>query len=107
MRVAELVDCLGEGSPAEKDIVPRESVGLLSKANERNERTHSGLIRKSEDEVEPRNEEIDVSDAEGFGSPREIGDACEDDFRVVLPPPWIEAFRWKREAFANHHFLPE
>jgi hypothetical protein len=69
MRVAKLVNRLGEGSPAEEQIVPREPISLLAQSPKRNERPASRVIRKPEDEVEPPNKEINVGDAKTPGSP--------------------------------------
>jgi hypothetical protein len=69
MGVAELVNRLGEGSPAEEQIVPREPISLLAQTPKRNERPPSRVIRKPEDEVKSPNKEVNVGDAETPGSP--------------------------------------
>ena len=91
IHVAELMDRFREASPTEEHIVPWQSIGLLAKPPQRNERPHSRLMRKPEDKVEPTNKHIDVGNTKRPVSPSDTCDAFEYDICVIATPPGNEA----------------
>lgn len=102
----ELVNRFRERSSVEERVIPREPVDLLAQAPERDEGDSLRLVRKPEDEVEPLHEDVNVDHAENPCSRCWTGDPAEDDFRVALQSPRMEALRRNGKGLANCDVLP-